>query len=324
MIAVLFLLLGNFTAALIVALVIPLSMLFAVTGMVEGRISANLLSLGAIDFGIIVDGAVVMVENILRRFAERRHALGRPLDRTERLARPSPQRAEVARPTLFGVAIIMIVYLPILTLTGIEGKMFRPMAQVVLLALAARWSSRSRSSRRWSLCSCAARRRSTRAASCARRSELYVPTLALVRCAPRVGGRAAARRLRRLRAPRRAARAASSFPPSTRATSPCTRCAFRHSLTQERRHAARLEQTLRARFPEVDFVFAQIGTAEIANDPMPPERRRRVRDPEAARRRGRIAAVPKPTSRREWRRSSTSCRATPTSSPSRSRCASTS
>ncbi|MCC6348941.1 MAG: CusA/CzcA family heavy metal efflux RND transporter [Candidatus Eisenbacteria bacterium] len=135
-VAVLFALLGNFPAAIIVALVIPLSMLFAATGMVHGKISANLLSLGAIDFGIIVDGAVVMVENMMRRFAGRQHELGRPLDVHERLHTAFAGAYEVARPTLFGVAIIMAVYLPILTLSGIEGRMFRPMALVVLLALA--------------------------------------------------------------------------------------------------------------------------------------------------------------------------------------------
>jgi len=135
-IVILFLLLGNLRAALIVAAAIPLSMMFAVTGMVERKISGNLMSLGAIDFGIIVDGAVVMVENILRRFAGRQHALGRLMTRDERLKEAFESAREVARPTLFGVGIIMIVYLPILSLSGIEGKMFRPMAAVVLLALA--------------------------------------------------------------------------------------------------------------------------------------------------------------------------------------------
>lgn len=134
-IAVLFLLLGNFTGALIVAMVIPLSMLFAITGMVENRISANLLSLGAIDFGIIVDGAVVMVENMVRRFGHRQRELGRVLNASERLQEAFTSAREVARPTLFGVVIIMIVYVPILSLSGIEGRMFGPMAKVVLLAL---------------------------------------------------------------------------------------------------------------------------------------------------------------------------------------------
>ena len=134
-IAVLFALLGNWVAALVVALVIPLSMLFAVTGMVQGRVSANLLSLGAIDFGIIVDGAVVMVENILRRLSQRQQEAGRVLTLPERLLESYSSAREVARPTMFGTAIILIVYLPILTLTGVEGKMFRPLAEVVLLAL---------------------------------------------------------------------------------------------------------------------------------------------------------------------------------------------
>ena len=134
-IAVLFALLGNWVAALVVTLVIPLSMLFAVTGMVQGRVSANLLSLGAIDFGIIVDGAVVMVENILRRLSQCQQEAGRVLTLPERLLECYSSAREVARPTLFGAAIILIVYLPILTLTGIEGKMFRPLAAVVLLAL---------------------------------------------------------------------------------------------------------------------------------------------------------------------------------------------
>jgi len=135
-VVVLFLLLGNVRAALIVALAIPLSMLFAITGMVQGRISANLMSLGAIDFGIIVDGAVVMIENIVRRVSKRRHELGRALTEGKRVRIVEEAAVEVARPTVFGVAIIMIVYLPILSLSGVEGKMFKPMAEVVLLALA--------------------------------------------------------------------------------------------------------------------------------------------------------------------------------------------
>ena len=135
-VVVLLLLLGNIRAALIVAAAIPLSMLLAVTGMVRGEISGNLMSLGAIDFGIIVDGAVVVVENIMRRMDRRRTELGRGLTRTERFELVRSAAAEVARPTVFGVGIIMIVYLPILALSGVEGKMFRPMAMVVLLALA--------------------------------------------------------------------------------------------------------------------------------------------------------------------------------------------
>ena len=134
-IAVLFLLLGNFRAAIITALVIPLSMLFAVTGMVGNRVSGNLLSLGAIDFGIIVDGAVIIVENCTRRLVEEQKKLGRILTRDERFGIVVHATQEVSRPSIFGGFIIMIVYLPILTLTGIEGKMFQPMAFTVLAAL---------------------------------------------------------------------------------------------------------------------------------------------------------------------------------------------
>jgi cobalt-zinc-cadmium resistance protein CzcA len=134
-IVVLFLILGNFRVALFVALSIPLSMLLAATGMVHSRIDGNLLSLGAIDFGIIVDGSVVMAENIIRRFANEQHSLGRRLLKSERIALAYESASEVSTPVLSGVAIIMIVYFPILTLTGIEGKMFAPMSQVVLLAL---------------------------------------------------------------------------------------------------------------------------------------------------------------------------------------------
>lgn len=134
-IVVLFLLLGNIRAAIIAALIIPLSMLFAVIGMVETKISANLMSLGAIDFGIIIDGAVIIVENCLRVLAERQHAYGRLLTRRERFSAVTDATREVMTPSVFGTFIIMVVYLPILTLTGVEGKMFTPMALTVIMAL---------------------------------------------------------------------------------------------------------------------------------------------------------------------------------------------
>lgn len=134
-IAVLFLLLGNIRAALLTALVIPLSMLFTITGMVANKISGNLMSLGAIDFGIIVDGTVIIVENCLRRLSEEQKKLKRLLNQEERYSVVFDATKEVIRPSIFGVLIIMVVYLPILTLTGVEGKMFHPMAYTVLLAL---------------------------------------------------------------------------------------------------------------------------------------------------------------------------------------------
>jgi len=135
-IVVLFALLGNFRAALIATAIIPLSMLFTITGMVTNKVSGNLMSLGALDFGIIVDGAVIVVENCMRHLALEQHAHGRPLKVAERFGIVLRATREVITPSIFGGLIIMVVYLPILTLTGVEGKMFVPMAFTVLLALA--------------------------------------------------------------------------------------------------------------------------------------------------------------------------------------------
>ncbi len=134
-IVVLFVLLGNFRAALITAAVIPLAMLFTVFGMVRGGVSGNLMSLGALDFGLIVDGAVIIIENCLSRFGELQHRLGRMLTKEERFDATASATAEVIRPSLFGLGIIAAVYLPIFALTGVEGKMFHPMAITVVLAL---------------------------------------------------------------------------------------------------------------------------------------------------------------------------------------------
>jgi heavy metal efflux system protein len=134
-VVVLMLMLGNFRAAVIVAFAIPLSMLFAFTGMVESGISGNLMSLGAIDFGLIIDGAVVMVENIVRHLSEKQKQLGRRLNAGERLEEVLVSAREVANPMFFGVLIITVVYVPILALAGIEAKMFRPMALTVMFAL---------------------------------------------------------------------------------------------------------------------------------------------------------------------------------------------
>lgn len=268
-VAILFLLLGNFTGALIVALVIPLSMLFAVTGMVENRISANLLSLGAIDFGIIVDGAVVMVENMVRRFGLRQKELGRVLDKRERLREAYAAAREVAGPTLFGVAIIMIVYLPILTLTGIEGKMFRPMAQVVLLALAGALAltftfvpavvvlaMRGRVAERDRIVLRGVQR-------------LYAPTLRLAIRFRRAVVVAAALLL--VGTGLVATRLGSEFLP-TLDEGDFAIHALRipgTSLEQAVRMQHDIEVAL-ASFPEVANVYSKIGTAEIATDPMPP------------------------------------------------------
>ncbi|WP_305043627.1 efflux RND transporter permease subunit, partial [Geoalkalibacter sp.] len=134
-IAVLFILLGNLRAGLIVAAAIPLSMLFAALGMHYLGIAASLLSLGAIDFGILVDGSVVMSEANLRRITERQLELGRPLTAAERLACVAESSKEVVRPIFFGMLIILLVFLPVLTLEGVEGKMFKPMAWTFIFAL---------------------------------------------------------------------------------------------------------------------------------------------------------------------------------------------
>jgi cobalt-zinc-cadmium resistance protein CzcA len=133
-IVILFLLLGNVRAALLTAAVIPLAMLMTITGMVRSGVSANLMSLGALDFGLIVDGAVIIVENCLRRLSHASHG-GAPLSLSERLAVVFEATKEVIRPATFGVFIITAVYIPILALTGVEGKMFHPMAVTVMIAL---------------------------------------------------------------------------------------------------------------------------------------------------------------------------------------------
>ena len=134
-IVILFIFLGNFRAALITACIIPLAMLFTLTGMAEQKISANLMSLGALDFGIIVDGAVVIVENCIRRLAEAQHLKGRLLTRSERFTEVFLAAKQARRPLIFGQIIIMVVYLPIFDLAGVEAKMFHPMAMTVVLAL---------------------------------------------------------------------------------------------------------------------------------------------------------------------------------------------
>jgi cobalt-zinc-cadmium resistance protein CzcA len=135
-IVVLFLLLGNFRAALITAVVIPLTMLMTATGMNALHVSGNLMSLGALDFGLIVDGAVIIVENALRRLAERQHREGRLLTLTERLSETTEAAREMIKPTVYGQAIIFLVFAPLLTFQGVEGKTFAPMAVTLMLALA--------------------------------------------------------------------------------------------------------------------------------------------------------------------------------------------
>jgi cobalt-zinc-cadmium resistance protein CzcA len=267
-IVILFLLLGNVRAAFLTALVIPLAMLLTFIGMTSSRISGNLMSLGALDFGLIVDGAVIIVENCIRRLAEAQHGRG-ILPVRERLSVVADATRQVVRPSVFGVLIILIVYLPILALTGVEGKMFRPMALTVIFALIAALVL----------------------------SVTFVPAaIAIV-----LGGRITEKEGRVLGAVRRAytnslelalghrglvvaaalvwlvvsafaaSRMGSEFIPSLDEGDVALH-AIRipgTSLTQAVEMQAALEQALRA-VPEVAKTFAKIGTAEVATDPMPP------------------------------------------------------
>ena len=235
-IAVLFALLGNLRAALVTTLVIPLSMLLTITGMVEARISGNLMSLGALDFGLIVDGAVIIVENCLRRLAAAQRATAAPCRLRERLevVRAATTRGHPAE-RCSACSSSWSSTCRSSRSSGVEGKMFHPMALTVVLALtAALVLSASRSCRRPSRCSSAARSRSTRTSSCARARRVYEP---LLRAALRfrvaaVAGAVLARRARRRRS--RRAWAASSSRASTKATSRCTRCAFRAPASSRR------------------------------------------------------------------------------------------
>ena len=269
-IAVLFFALGNVRAAVITALVIPLSFLFAASAMNRFNISANLLSLGALDFGLIVDGAVVVIENTLRRLGIARHETGRPLTVTERLSVAAASAREMARPAAFGQAIILLVYAPLLMFEGVEGKMFGPMAATVMLALLAAFVLS------FTFVPAMAalivkepkadheETRLTRAAKAR-----YAPLLRAAIARPRavmigagvalIAGVIAFATLGREFVPRldegdvlvQALRV-----PST-------------SLEQSQAMQFRVETTLKA-MPEVERVFTRTGTAEVASDPMPP------------------------------------------------------
>jgi heavy metal efflux system protein len=268
-IVVLCLLLGNIRAALITALAIPLSMLLTATGMVQAGISGNLMSLGAIDFGLIVDGAVIIVENCLRHFAEKQHALGRTLTLAERLHEVMVASREMIRPSVFGQAIIITVYLPILALTGVEGKMFHPMAMTVIFALAAAFVL--------SLTFVPAM-----VALCIRgrvqETENVLMRLAKWVYAPIVRG---SLRLRYLVVPVAIAgfigslllwqRLGQEFVP-TLDEQDIAMHAMRipsTGLTQSTKMQRQIEKLV-STFPEVAFVFSKTGTAEMASDPMPP------------------------------------------------------
>jgi len=267
---VLLLLLGNWRAALIVACAIPLSFLFALTGMRYWGISGNLMSLGAVDFGLIIDGAVVIVENIVRQLGQRQHQLGRPLTAEERSQTVLSASKQVGSPMFFGVLIIAVVYLPILALTGIEGKMFHPMALTVMLALGGAlvlsltlipalcaWLLRGKISEDENVIIRYAK-------------SLYAPTLHV------------ALRLRWLVATAAIALFAGSlwvfthlgaeFVPKLDEGS-ITAMLYKPvgmSIEESLRTDIEVENRLRAEFPELTRIFSRIGTSAIASDPMPP------------------------------------------------------
>ncbi len=268
-IVVLLLFLGNLRAALIAALVIPLSMLFTFSGMVANHVSANLMSLGALDFGIIVDGAIVITENSIRRITNVQARLGRELTRNERFSAVFEASREARRVLIYGELIIMVVYLPILAMTGVEGKMFHPMAITVVTALlgamilsvtfvpaaialflSGKVTEKESTTVVW------AKKAYVPALNAAMRNKELTITIAVVIMV--LSGLLATRM-------------GSEFVPSLNEGDIALH-AIRipgTSLTTAIEMQSELEKTIRS-FPEVDRVFGKIGTAEIATDPMPP------------------------------------------------------
>lgn len=269
-IAVLFLFLGNIRAAIITALVIPLSMLFTFTGMVSYKVSANLMSLGALDFGIIIDGAVVIVENCVRRLAHAQAHHGRTLTLSERFHEVFAAAREARRPLVYGQLIIMIVYLPIFTLTGVEGKMFHPMAFTVVTALLGamilsmtfvpaavalfigeKIDEKENRLMTWS------KQRYAPLLNDAMANKPLVLTI--------VGVLVVLTGLM-------ATRMGSEFVPNLSEGD----FAFEAmripgtSLTQSVAMQQQVERALKEKHPEIERIFARTGTAEIATDPMPP------------------------------------------------------
>ncbi|GAA0593226.1 CusA/CzcA family heavy metal efflux RND transporter [Craurococcus roseus] len=267
-VAVLFLLLGDLRAAVVTALVIPVTMLLTATGMLEAGISANLMSLGALDFGLIVDGAVIIAENSLRHLAERQRALGRALELRERLETVAASAREMIRPSVFGQAIIILVYVPLLAFEGVEGKMFAPMALTVIIALVAAFvlsltfvpamialvvAGKVKEQEVWLV------RGLKRAYAPALRFSLRFPV-------PVAGAAAALFALSLVLG----SRLGSEFIPQLDEGNiamhairiPST------SLSQSQAMQVQVERAV-SRFPEVAVVFSKTGTAEVAADPMP-------------------------------------------------------
>ncbi|CAH1906003.1 Cation efflux system protein CzcA [Candidatus Nitrotoga sp. HW29] len=268
-IAILFLFLGNIRAAIITAMVIPLAMLFTFTGMVTNKVSANLMSLGALDFGIIIDGAVVIVESCIRRLAHTQAMAGRALTPEERFHEVFTASKEARRPLLFGQLIIMVVYLPIFALAGVEGKMFHPMAFTVVAALlgamilsvtfipaAVAVLIGHKISEKENRLMALAKRSYQSMLNFAMLNKPLILSIAMVTV---------------ILSGLLATRMGSEFVPSLNEGDIALH-ALRvpgTSLSQAIEMQAELEQIIK-QFPEVDTIFAKMGTAEIATDPMPP------------------------------------------------------
>jgi len=269
-IAILFLFLGNIRAALITAMVIPLSMLFTFTGMFSNKVSANLMSLGALDFGIIVDGAVVIVENTLRRLAHAQQHHGRLLTRAERFKEVFAAAKEARRPLIFGQLIIMVVYLPIFALSGVEGKMFHPMAFTVVIALLGAMLLSVTFVPAAIALFVTGKVKEEEGAVMRGARRVYAPALAWVMSHRTVAVGAALGVI--VLSGVLTSRMGSEFVPSL-SEGDFALQALRvpgTSLTQSVDMQQRLETLILAKVPEVERVFARTGTAEIASDPMPP------------------------------------------------------
>jgi cobalt-zinc-cadmium resistance protein CzcA len=268
-IALIFLMLGNIRAALIAAAVIPLAMLFTATGMAAGKVSGNLMSLGALDFGLIVDGAIIIIENCLRRFGEEQRRLGRLLNRPERLALAFEATKEVRGASMFGELIIAVVYVPIFALTGVSGKMFHPMAFTVVLALLGAMLLSLTFVPAAVACFVTGRVSDHDNPAVRLAKSAYRPLLRLSLAArPAVIAAAA---VLVLLAGLAVSRLGSEFVPSLD-EGDIAMHALRvpgTSLTQSIAMQRELEARLR-RFPEVDRIVSKMGTAEVATDPMPP------------------------------------------------------
>jgi cobalt-zinc-cadmium resistance protein CzcA len=267
-IIVLFLLLGNVRAALIAALVIPAALLMTAMGMNQLGVSGNLMSFGALDFGLIVDGAVIIVENTLRRLSEQQHRQG-ALSREERLQEVLEASREMVRPSLYGQGIIILVYAPLLTFQGVEGKMFMPMAITVMLALAAAFVLSMTAVPALLAILMSGKVSEKDVAAIAWIKARYVPVLRNVLSRPWpiiLGGAAVC-----LIAAGTFTLIGQEFIPQLDEQDvlinplriPST------SLAQSQKMQLDVEKTAR-KVPEVDFVFSRTGTAEVASDPMPP------------------------------------------------------